>query len=993
MKKKLLKALIAGALVFGLNFGQAFAADDRITSDDPSDFVLLADAVPDVIQEIRYYSTYNFVGDRVDGYAQPVALMTKQAAAALRQVSDYVMQYGYRLKIYDAYRPQKAVDNFVRWSENVQDTRMKDYFYPLEDKRFLFDKGYIALYSGHSRGSTVDLTLFDMRTGKEVDMGGTFDYFGLKSHPDYRGELTQQQIDNRMFLRDAMIKFGFKPLDEEWWHFTLKDEPYPDTYFTFDSNVFADPNHAQQQLLEQILMSVLWVKNAAEYREHKTAIDSVQKALVDAARPLSDYCDTLTANPDADYFLGVLYSYGIVKQKYTNVARRYFDRAEQTYSDALVMLAVNREPYWRDLLQEAVEAGNAEAAYLCGIELYNKTEAMKLFRSAAEQGYVDAMYEIARKDNDFNFCHAAAEAGHAFAQETLSRLYKNRVNEADSTFTWAKRAAEQGVREIYKTVGDYFAKGYGTPQDDKQAFYWYKRAADNGDRDAQIEVAFACYYGRGTEVDRLKAFVLGDGRVRALYENGPTKDMLLIANAYEFGSGLPKSIDAANYWYKKAADCFAKGRNVKQDYQQAFYCYKCAANNGDRDAQIEVAFAYYYGRGTEVDRLKAFVLSDANVRALYENGPTEDMLLIADAYEYRKGGLPKSINDAIYWYRKAADRFNIEASYRLGLCCKNFIYSNNEYAFMCYKYLSAASAEGHTAAKNELEKIFSEATGKPQYRIANALETYRFNEQEIFRLYKNAAEKGHAQAQYELGIRYRYGIGTKKSWFKARSWLKKAADKNIRQAQKNYDEMGDEAYNKIFNQKIFIIALLIALFVGVSMYEDNNPPPKSPHKPNPSVSVSHTQTPKPTTRTEEKPKPSRKVHNRSDLSVGGISVDDSLQHVHEILGKEKSVTDPYKTKHFHYQFDGVEVDIYNGKVYSIIVRTNKLETRRGIRVGDSYDDVRLEYGNKNAMEFEKDGILYCEYWFLSPDSKKKSLLRFAIKNGVVNYIGARIYND
>ena len=273
------------------------------------------------------------------------------------------------------------------------------------------------------------------------------------------------------------------------------------------------------------------------------------------------------------------------------------------------------------------------------------------------------------------------------------------------------------------------------------------------------------------------------------------------------------------------------------------------------------------------------------------------------------------------------------------------------------------------------------------------METYRFNEQEIFRLYKNAAEKGHAQAQYELGLRYRYGIGTKKSWFKARSWLKKAADKNIRQAQKNYDEMGDEAYNKIFNQKIFIIALLIALFVGVSMYEDNNPPPKSPHKPNPSVSVSHTQTPKPTTRTEEKPKPSREVHNRSDLSVGGISVDDSLQHVHEILGKEKSVTDPYKTKHFHYQFDGVEVDIYNGKVYSIIVRTNKLETRRGIRVGDSYDDVRLEYGNKNAMEFEKDGILYCEYWFLSPDSKKKSLLRFAIKNGVVNYIGARIYND
>lgn len=284
MRKKLLKALLAGLMVFGLNVNPVSAADDRITSDDSSDFVLLADAVPDIIQEIRYYSTYNFVGDRVDGYNQPVALMTKEAAAALRQVSDYVMQYGYRLKVYDAYRPQKAVDNFVRWAENIDDKRMKDYFYPLEDKRFLFDKGYIALYSGHSRGSTIDLTLFDMRTGKEVDMGGTFDYFGLKSHPDYRGELTQQQIDNRMFLRDAMVKFGFKPLDEEWWHFTLANEPYPDTYFTFDSNVYADANYAKQRLHDQNMMSVLWSENAAEYRElcyqaYNIALERIDQAL------------------------------------------------------------------------------------------------------------------------------------------------------------------------------------------------------------------------------------------------------------------------------------------------------------------------------------------------------------------------------------------------------------------------------------------------------------------------------------------------------------------------------------------------------------------------------------------------------------------------------------------------------------------------------------------------------------------------------------------
>ena len=238
MKKKLFRALLAGALIFGLNFGQVDAADDRKTSDDASDFVRIADVAPDVIQEIRYYSTYNFVGDRIDGYNIPSALMTREAATALKNVSDYVMQYGYRLKIYDAYRPQRAVDHFVRWAKRLDDTRMKDYFYPLEDKSQLFNKGYIDEYSGHSRGSTVDLTLFDMRTGKEVDMGGTFDYFGELSHPDYVGELTQQQIDNRNFLRDAMLRFGFKPLATEWWHFTLRNEPFPDTYFTFANDIF-----------------------------------------------------------------------------------------------------------------------------------------------------------------------------------------------------------------------------------------------------------------------------------------------------------------------------------------------------------------------------------------------------------------------------------------------------------------------------------------------------------------------------------------------------------------------------------------------------------------------------------------------------------------------------------------------------------------------------------------------------------------------------------
>lgn len=201
--------------------------------DDSSGFVVLSDVVPDIIQEIRYYSTYNFVGDRINGYEEPCALMTKEAAAALKEVADELRAKGYRLKVFDAYRPQMAVDNFMAWAKDVKDTRMKKYFYPELNKDVLFPQGYIAEKSGHSRGSTIDLTLFDMNTGKEVDMGGTFDYFGERSHPDFKGDLTKQQLANRKILRDAMLRHGFKPLDTEWWHFTLKDEPYPNTYFTF----------------------------------------------------------------------------------------------------------------------------------------------------------------------------------------------------------------------------------------------------------------------------------------------------------------------------------------------------------------------------------------------------------------------------------------------------------------------------------------------------------------------------------------------------------------------------------------------------------------------------------------------------------------------------------------------------------------------------------------------------------------------------------------
>ena len=199
---------------------------------DSSAFVLLSDYVPGIIQEIRYFSTYNFIGDRIDFYEQPCAIITKQAARALRTISNELNVMGYKMKVFDAYRPAGAVRHFVMWGIEDTDIRMKEYFYPDLEKQELFSKGYVASKSSHSRGSTIDLTLFDMKTGKEVDMGSPFDMFSEVSHPDYKG-ITDEQYRNRMVLRNVMARNGFEPIDCEWWHFTLKDEPFPDTYFEF----------------------------------------------------------------------------------------------------------------------------------------------------------------------------------------------------------------------------------------------------------------------------------------------------------------------------------------------------------------------------------------------------------------------------------------------------------------------------------------------------------------------------------------------------------------------------------------------------------------------------------------------------------------------------------------------------------------------------------------------------------------------------------------
>ena len=208
---------------------------EKAAKNDTSGFVLLSDYVPSIVQEIRYFSTYNFIGDRIDGYEQPVAIITKEAARALKAVSNEMNVKGYRLKIFDAYRPATAVKHFVLWGIEDLDQRMKPFFYPDLDKTSLFELGYIASKSSHSRGSTVDLTLLDMDTGKEVDMGSPFDFFNEVSHPDYEG-VTDEQYENRMMLQRVMVKYGFVPIECEWWHFTLENEPYPDTYFEFPVN-------------------------------------------------------------------------------------------------------------------------------------------------------------------------------------------------------------------------------------------------------------------------------------------------------------------------------------------------------------------------------------------------------------------------------------------------------------------------------------------------------------------------------------------------------------------------------------------------------------------------------------------------------------------------------------------------------------------------------------------------------------------------------------
>jgi len=198
----------------------------------PDGFVYAKDVIKNLRTDLRYYSSNNFIGEPINGYIKPKCILTKDAANALKKVQEEFERLGFGLLVFDAYRPQTAVNHFVRWSKDSSDIKMKEKFYPNVNKKDLFTEGYISSKSGHSRGSTLDVTIVSLRTGHILDLGGPYDLFDKKSWVGYKN-ITKNQRAIRLMLQRRMIKHGFKPYEKEWWHFTLAKEPYPDTYFDF----------------------------------------------------------------------------------------------------------------------------------------------------------------------------------------------------------------------------------------------------------------------------------------------------------------------------------------------------------------------------------------------------------------------------------------------------------------------------------------------------------------------------------------------------------------------------------------------------------------------------------------------------------------------------------------------------------------------------------------------------------------------------------------
>tara|TARA_B100000787_G_scaffold170309_1_gene166147 strand:- start:29033 stop:29701 length:669 start_codon:yes stop_codon:yes gene_type:complete len=198
----------------------------------PQGFSYVSEIDATIKKELRYGTSNNFIGQPIDGYIKDSLIISTPAAIALKIIQSKLMLSGLSLKIFDAYRPQQSVDHFIRWAKVMNDTLMKQLYYPDVHKSALFTLGFIASKSGHTRGSTVDLSIVNLKKNNELDMGSAYDFFGDASHPFYKN-ITEAQKKNRMLLRTIMTENGFSPYDNEWWHFTLKEEPYPNTYFNF----------------------------------------------------------------------------------------------------------------------------------------------------------------------------------------------------------------------------------------------------------------------------------------------------------------------------------------------------------------------------------------------------------------------------------------------------------------------------------------------------------------------------------------------------------------------------------------------------------------------------------------------------------------------------------------------------------------------------------------------------------------------------------------
>lgn len=220
------------ALVLTIGFFLVFKAFSQEDWMKEYDFVFLDEVLESTQYEVRYHSHDNFIGKPIEGYFSDRLVMTRTAALALKTAEKSFKKKGYCLKIFDTYRPQRAVNNFISWSKLEADTIMKAAYYPEQEKQNLFKLGYISTRSGHSRGSTIDLTLANLETGEEIDMGGPYDFFGAVSHHSF-SDLTPTQLSNRRLLKDTLWNAGFRSYSKEWWHYTLNDEPYPKQYFDF----------------------------------------------------------------------------------------------------------------------------------------------------------------------------------------------------------------------------------------------------------------------------------------------------------------------------------------------------------------------------------------------------------------------------------------------------------------------------------------------------------------------------------------------------------------------------------------------------------------------------------------------------------------------------------------------------------------------------------------------------------------------------------------